>query len=77
MLAIADIKRFVNQASLPPDATLMAEMDALARAFARPATALIIAQAVKDGFQQHSDLELRLGEYINDVRAEPGTLPTR
>lgn len=76
MLAIADIKRFANQASLPPDATLMAEMDALARAFARPATALIIAQAVKDGFQ-HSDLELRLGEYINDVRAEPGALPTR
>lgn len=77
LLALADIKRFVNAASLPADAQLTAEMDALIEAFARPATPSIIEQAVKDGFQQHGRLELELGAYINEVRARPGTLPTR
>ena len=77
LLALADIKRFVNNASLPADATLLSEMDTLIGAFARPAAASIIAQALKDGFQQPGPLELTLGDYINDVRAAPGTLPTR
>jgi enoyl-CoA hydratase/carnithine racemase len=77
LLALADIKRFVNAASLPADAQLTAEMDALIGAFGRPATPSILKRALADGFQQHSQLELDLGSYINEVRAEPGTLPTR
>uniref|UniRef100_UPI000A00E211 enoyl-CoA hydratase/isomerase family protein n=1 Tax=Mycobacterium avium TaxID=1764 RepID=UPI000A00E211 len=34
LLALADIKRFVNNASLPADATLLSEMDTLIGAFA-------------------------------------------
>jgi enoyl-CoA hydratase/carnithine racemase len=77
LLALADIKRFVNAASLPADNALTAEMDALIAAFARPATPSIITRAIADGFQQHSKMELELGDYINQVHAEPGTLPTR
>jgi enoyl-CoA hydratase/carnithine racemase len=77
LLALADIKRFVNAASLPQDTELIAEMDALVDAFNRPATPSIIAQAVKDGFQQHSEMELQLGAYINQVRAAAGSQPTR
>jgi hypothetical protein len=36
LLALADIKRFVNAASLPTDDALTAEMDAFAEAVARP-----------------------------------------
>jgi enoyl-CoA hydratase/carnithine racemase len=77
LLALADIKRFVNAASLPADGQLTSEMDALIEAFARPATPSILARAIRDGFQQHGQLELELGAYINEVRAEAGTLPTR
>jgi hypothetical protein len=62
--ALADIKRFVNAASLPADAALTAEMDAFAEAVARPATPSIIGQALEQGFQQRSDVELNLGAYI-------------
>ena len=77
LLALADIKRFVNAASLPADAQLTAEMDALIEAFGRPATPSILEHALQDGFQQHSQMELDLGAYINEVRADPGALPTR
>jgi hypothetical protein len=52
-------------------------MDALIEAFARPATPSILERALKDGFQEHSQLELEVGAYINEVRAQPATLPTR
>src|SRR6185312_2534893 len=38
LLALADIKRFVNAASLPADDALTAEADAFAEAVARPTT---------------------------------------
>jgi len=60
LLALADIKRFVNAASLPAAAALTAEMDAFAEAIARPAAPAIIGQAFEDGFQQRSDVELNL-----------------
>jgi hypothetical protein len=65
--ALADIKRFVNAASLPADAALTAEMDAFAEAAARPATPSIIGQALEQGFQQRRDVELNLGAYIGKV----------
>ena len=72
--ALADIKRFVNAASLPADAALTAEMDAFAEAVARPATPSIIGQALKQGFQQRSDVELNLGVYVGKVVHKPGNV---
>src|ERR1700722_15808919 len=60
LLALADIKRFVNAASLPAAAALIAEMDAFAEAVTRPAAPSIIGQALEHGFQQRSDVELNL-----------------
>jgi enoyl-CoA hydratase/carnithine racemase len=77
LLALADIKRFVNAASLPADEPLTAEMLAFAAAVGRPATPSVIEHAFAEGFQQRSDLELNLGAYIGKVAAEPDTVPTR
>jgi len=71
LLALADIKRFVNAASLPAAAALTAEMDAFAEAIARPAAPSIIGQAFKHGFQQRSDVELNLGAYVGVVARKP------
>jgi len=71
LLALAEIKRFVNAASLPAAATLTAEMDAFAEAIARPAAPSIIGQAFEDGFQQRSDVELNLGAYAGKVARKP------
>jgi enoyl-CoA hydratase/carnithine racemase len=73
LLALADIKRFVNAASLPAAAALTAEMDAFAEAIARPAAPAIIGQAFEDGFQQRSDVELNLGAYVGKVARKPRT----
>jgi enoyl-CoA hydratase/carnithine racemase len=77
LVALADIKRFVNAASLPADEPLNAEMHAFADAVARPAATSIIGQALAQGFQRHSDVELNLGAYIGNVTADADTLPTR
>ena len=71
LIALADIKHFVNAASLPADDALTAEMDAFAEAVARPATPSIIEQALKLGFQQRSDVELNLGAYVGKVVQKP------
>ena len=60
--------------SLPADAALTAEMDAFAEAVARPATPSIIGQALKQGFQQRSDVELNLGVYVGKVVHKPGNV---
>jgi hypothetical protein len=72
LLALADIKRFVNAVSLPADAALTAEAGAFAEAVARPATPSIIEQALEQGFQQRSDVELNLGAYVGTVVLKPG-----
>ena len=74
LLALADIKRFVNAASLPANDALTAEMDAFAEAVARPTTPSIIEQALEQGFQQRSDVELNLGAYVGKVVHKPGTV---
>ena len=73
LLALADIKRFVN-ASLPADDALTAEADAFAEAVARPTTPSIIEQALEQGFQQRADVELNLGAYVGKVVHKPGTV---
>jgi enoyl-CoA hydratase/carnithine racemase len=77
LLALADIKRFVNAASLPADDVLTAEMDAFTAALARPATPSLIGQALTHGLQQRGDVELNLGAYVATVARKPGTFPTR
>ena len=67
LFALADIKRFVNAASLPADEALTAEMDAFAEAVARPATPSIVGQALEEGLQRRSDVELNLGAYVGRV----------
>jgi hypothetical protein len=67
LLALADIKRFVNAASLPADDALTAEMDAFAEAVTHPATRSIIERALGQGLQQRSYIELNLGAYIGNV----------
>src|SRR6185503_20249950 len=51
-MALADVKRFVNAASLPADDALTAEMDAFAAALGRPATPALLDHAFERGFQQ-------------------------
>jgi len=67
LFALADIKRFVNAASLPADEALTAEMDAFAEAVARPATPSIVGQALEEGLQRRSGVELNLGAYVGRV----------
>lgn len=74
LLALADIKRFVNAASLPAADALTAEADAFAEAVARPTTPSIIEQALEQGFQQRSNVELNLGAYVGKVVHKPGTV---
>src|SRR6202023_2176640 len=71
LLALADIKRFVNAASLPADNTLTAEMDAFVEAAGRPAMNSIVQQAFEQGFQQRSDLELNVGVWVGTVTHKP------
>jgi enoyl-CoA hydratase/carnithine racemase len=66
-IAIADVKRFVNAASLPADDVLSAEMDAFAAALARPATPALLAHAFEHGFQQRSHVELNLGAWVGNA----------
>ena len=77
LLALADIKRFVNAASLPADNALTDEMDAFGKAVVRPATRSVVEQAFAQGFQQRSDIELNLGAWVGKVVHKPGILPTR
>jgi enoyl-CoA hydratase/carnithine racemase len=77
LLVLADIKRFVNAASLPADQALANEMDAFGQAVARPATRTVMEQAFEQGFQQRSGVELNLGAWVGKIIHKPGTLPTR
>ena len=77
LLALADIKRFVNAASLPADQALADEMDAFGQAAARPATRSVMEQAFEQGFQQRSDVELNLGAWVGKIVHKPGTFGTR
>jgi enoyl-CoA hydratase/carnithine racemase len=68
--ALADIKRFVNKVSLPPDEEFPPELDAFWQALARPEFPARHSKAFEDGLQQRSDVELRLGEYVRQFRLD-------
>jgi enoyl-CoA hydratase/carnithine racemase len=62
--AIANTKRLVNAASLPPDVEIAAGWDACLTSIKRPAAQEKIKALLKEGFHQSGDAENRLGFYL-------------
>ena len=67
--ALADMKRFVNDVSLPADAEFPPQMDACLQAAAGSAFQARASKLFELGLQQRSDVELRLGEYVGQLAA--------
>jgi enoyl-CoA hydratase/carnithine racemase len=61
--AIANTKRLVNEASLPPDVEIRAGWDACMASVQRPAAQERIKALLEQGLQEPGDLENRLGAY--------------
>jgi enoyl-CoA hydratase/carnithine racemase len=62
--SIANTKRLVNAASLPPDVEIAAGWDACMTSIARPAAQQRLEALFKRGFHQPGDAEDRLGTYL-------------
>lgn len=62
--AIANTKRLVNEASLPPDVEIRAGWDAFLASFRRPAAQEGIKALFEQGLQEPRDLENRLGFHL-------------
>jgi enoyl-CoA hydratase/carnithine racemase len=62
--AIANTKRLVNAASLPPDIEIAAGWDACLTSIKRPAAQERIKALLKQGFHDPGDVEDRLGYYL-------------
>jgi enoyl-CoA hydratase/carnithine racemase len=69
--AIANIKRLVNDASLPPDVEIAAGWNAFLGSIGRPAAQERIKTLMARGFQQPGDLENRLGVTVGQLGAQP------
>ena len=67
--AIADTKRLVNIASLPPDAEIAPEWDAFIASLERPAAQARIKALMERGFHKAGDVENRLGYYLGQLGA--------
>lgn len=67
--AIADTKRLVNIASLPPDAEIAPEWDAFIASLGRPAAQARIKALMERGFHKAGDVENRLGYYLGQLGA--------
>ncbi len=65
--AIANTKRLVNAASLPPDVEIAAGWDACLTSIKRPAAQERIKALLKQGFHQPGDTENRLGFYVGQL----------
>jgi enoyl-CoA hydratase/carnithine racemase len=70
--AIANTKRLVNEASLPPDVEIRAGWDACMASVKRPVAQARIAALLEQGLEQPGDLQDRLGFYLGQLglRAE-------
>ena len=66
--AIANTKRLVNAASLPPDVELSAGWDACMASVARPAAQERFKKLFEQGFHEPGDAEDRLGFYVGRLR---------
>ncbi len=62
--AIAETKRLVNIASLPPDAEIAPEWDVFLSSVQRPASQAKIRRLMELGFHRPGDVENRLGHYV-------------
>ena len=65
--AIANTKRLVNAASLPPDVEIAAGWQACMSSLARPAAQEGIKRLMEQGFQKPGDVESRLGFYVGQL----------
>jgi enoyl-CoA hydratase/carnithine racemase len=65
--AIANTKRLVNAASLPPDVEIAAGWDACITSISRPAAQERIKLLFEEGFHQPGDAENRLGFYVGQL----------
>ena len=65
--AIADTKRLVDVASLPPDAEILPEWDAFLAALGRPASQKRIKALMERGFHRAGDVENRLGFHVGQL----------
>jgi len=61
---IADTKRLVNVASLPPDIEIESGWDACVASMGRPATQRRIKTLIERGFCKPGDAENRLGDFV-------------
>jgi enoyl-CoA hydratase/carnithine racemase len=66
--AIANTKRLVNAASLPPDVEIAAGWDACLTSIARPAAQESVKLLFEQGFHKPGDAETRLGFYVGRLR---------
>src|SRR6201988_273152 len=64
---IADTKRLVNVASLPPDIEIESGWNACVASMARPATQQRIKSLIKRGFSKPGDAENRLGDFVGHL----------
>jgi len=62
--AIAETKRLVNIASLPPDSEIAPEWEAFIKSLGRPAAQDRIKRLMLQGFHQPGDVETHLGDYV-------------
>jgi enoyl-CoA hydratase/carnithine racemase len=67
--AIANAKRLVNAASLPPDVEIRAGWDAFLASAKRPAAQQNIKTLLEQGLQEPGDAEDRLGYYVGQLGA--------
>jgi enoyl-CoA hydratase/carnithine racemase len=65
--AIANTKRLVNEASLPPDVEIRAGWDACMASLARPRVQRNLANLLAHGFQQRGELEDQLGDRLGQL----------
>jgi len=66
--AIVETKRFVDQASLPPDSVFPPALETFYASVARAETRARSAALVEIGLQTRSDAELRLGHHVAEYR---------
>ncbi len=71
--AIAETKRLVDAASLPPDADIAPEWDAFLGSLNRPAAQTRIQALMELGFHKPGEVETRLGHYVGQIGLGPYT----
>ncbi|TYO67018.1 enoyl-CoA hydratase/isomerase family protein [Bradyrhizobium hipponense] len=65
--AIAETKRLVDVASLPPDVEIKPEWDAFLASLGRPASQTRIRALMSQGFHRAGDVENRLGFHVGQI----------